>query len=559
MLTFKDWLTLKSTEFANKTYLVDSTRQITYAENFNTIQKLTGQLQDLPKKEYVVFLGASSIEAYQLYFTVIALHTVWVPIDYRLNINSLTAILDQLNPALIIYDDEGSSSIQNLSSKVKAWKCLHLADIFNNLNNAKTIEIAEEKESNRIISAYLTSGSTGLPKVVLHGWEATLYHAHATVERYQLTAESRLFNPRHIFHASGAFPLTTLMHCGGSITIPNSASLKKSPELCQIDWAELMLQANVTHASFFPREMRRYAELISKQPKLTPTSLQRITTGGEPIELSDLIEVSRAFAAHRTFYDYLWMLHPYLGDGKLFTFFKLLYEQRYGRLVQVTQTYGATELICNAIANTPISGPDTRGIGSAMNSVHPEIIDEQGMVLPSDGKAIGRLRFFGNSIASGYLGYANKALTPHCYATDDLASIAPNGEPITFFGRVENLIQLPGEKYKINPIILEREIKKITYAQTVIIFKHKEKLHAALRVPTGTNESTVIQALKNNKACALVTTISLWNEFPVLAEGGKTDRQSLITKVENGEKAIVSLNKWQPSADTNRFKFCLIL
>ncbi len=548
-------MTFKSSEFADKIYLIDSTRQITYAENFDKIQKVIDKLQHIPQGKYVVFLGAVSIEAYQLYFAVIAVQAIWAPISYKLDPNILIPILNKLNPALIIYDNEANNVVETLSSKI--WPCLKLTEIFTDFSDQNETKITEAKQSDRIISAYLTSGSTGFPKVVLHSWEATQQHADATVKRYQFTAESRLFNPRQLFHVSGAFPLTTFMHCGGSIVIPHPSSLKKTSELCQTDWAQLMLQSGVTHASFLPTEMQMYADLIDKHPEFKPAKLQRITTGGEAVELSELIKILRAFAANRACYDYLWMLYPYLEDGKLFTLFKMFYELIYGRLVQVTQTYGATELICNAIANTSISGPDTRGIGSAVQSVHPEIVDEQGTILPQNGKEIGRLRFFGSSIASGYLDNEEKTLTSYYYQTNDLASIASNGQ-VTFFGRSENLIQLSGEKYKINPVILEREIKKITGVHGVMVFEYSQRLHAAIKVRVGADQAKIISTLKNNKACILITTISLWDTFP-LTLGGKIDRKSLTDKVKGEEKPVLDLGKWKPAAGNAKYKFCLIV
>jgi acyl-coenzyme A synthetase/AMP-(fatty) acid ligase len=552
MLTTYEWLSQKSKEFSDKTYLLDANREVTYLENFETIQSLMTRLSKIGPQDQVVFLGAGSIESYQLYFAIIALQAIWIPINFHYELETIEIVLDKLNPILIIYDNEAKHLIQKLNSSYKAQS---IAGLFNDLNES-ILSNVEETRSNRIISMYLTSGSTGLPKIVKHSWEATLQHANATVERYGFKSSSRLFNPRQLFHVSGAFALTTLMHCGGSIVIPRSDYYKTSEQEYLTDWAFLIQQKEVTHISFFPAEMRAYAELIDNIPLLTPKSLQRITTGGEGVELSDLINIGRVFATNRMWFDFLWKLYPYIGDNNAFMLLKRFYEKIYGPMVQVTQTYGATELICNAVANTTLSGPDTRGVGSALCSIHPEIVDNDGFLLPHDGKVIGRLRFFGSSIASGYLDDDEETLSPYHYETKDLAAIDPSGR-ITFFGRSENLIRLPGIENAINPVLLEREICQLSNVKLSVVFKLEKQLHAAVLTDKKINQYNLIAELKSEMKLSLVSTVSIWEKFP-LTEGGKTDRKSIFNAVDNSEVTVIEVGDSEQEFSYTFKGICLI-
>jgi acyl-CoA synthetase (AMP-forming)/AMP-acid ligase II len=294
MLTTYEWLFQKSKEFSAKIFLLDVNRQISYLENLESIQYLMTRLKNVQPGDNIVFLGAGSIESYQLYFTIIALQAVWIPIDFRLESDTLHLVLNKIKPALIIYE-EAIDLIKNMKSSFTQQALL---SFFDNLSVSNVSDLQANKD-NRIISMYLTSGSTGTPKIVKHSWHVTLHHANATVERYGFKSYSRLFNPRQLFHVSGAFALTTMMHCGGSIVIPPTDYYKKSEQEYLNDWALLMQEKQVTHASFFPMEMRAYAELIDKDPLLIPKRLQRITTGGEAVEFSDLVNVSRVFAMNR--------------------------------------------------------------------------------------------------------------------------------------------------------------------------------------------------------------------------------------------------------------------
>lgn len=311
MITFIDWLKLKAEEFANNTYLIDSQETVTYAKNFEKIQLLMSRLRDIPPASHVVFIGSGSVKAYQLYFAVIASQAIWVPFDYLLQKENLLPILKQLNPSLIIYDKDSFDLREYIAES--EFNNIELAEIFNTLGQEKDLFEPFEPEFDRIISGYLTSGSTGKPKIVMHGWHATLDHAVETVTRYQLTSAKRLFNPRLLCHVSGAFPLTTFMHCGGSIVIPEKGSYKMTEHARTSVWAEQMFNTpDITHVSFFPSEMRTYADFIENNPHLRPSALERITTGGEEIEFSDLVHISRAFASHRGYYDLCGGYTPYL-------------------------------------------------------------------------------------------------------------------------------------------------------------------------------------------------------------------------------------------------------
>ena len=533
MMSFNNWIETKSSTFSEKIFISDGSKEITYAENYLTIKNISQKINNFScENNHIVFFGDASIEAYQLYFSVISANAIWVPISYRLDSKIIEKLLSNLKPALIIYD--GRSVKQDYLSD---YTTIEITDLFEQQNNDKTLSNIKDFSEDKIISIYLTSGSTGLPKMVQHEWYATLHHAISTIDRYQFDSESCLFNPRQLFHVSGAFALTTLMHCGGRLVVPSIESFSMSMENKMADWARLVRRLNVTHASFLPSEMHLYADFVNENSLLHPPALKRITTGGEHVELSDLIKVSRVFANNKFVYDRLWLtLYPYLGENQLFMFLKAAYECVYGRLVQVTQTYGATELICNAVANSSISGPDMRGIGTALSSLFPEIINDEGIRLQNDGRGIGRLRFFGNSVAAGYRDVKNKMLTPHCYETNDLATIDGNGR-VTLFGRKENLIKLPDVEEMINPVLLQREIKKIPDVKAVMVFEYGKKLHAAIRMEAYACEEKIMASIKCNKECNLIMSVSFWDKFP-LTLSGKVDSNQLIEKVKNNETQV---------------------
>lgn len=554
MQTFNKWFETKSIKFSENTFLIDTVKKITYAENFQQVQVIKHQLQGIPPGSPVLYIGTTSIEACQLYFAIISLHAVWIPV---LQPDNVKAVLEEIKPALIIYDRTTFvSHTYNRAALFNEFPSYELEDIF---YHQKPIDYFSKPTDlsayNLAISGYLTSGSTGKPKIVLHGWHGTWHHAEATVKRYQLDSSKRLFNPRELAHVSGAFAYTTYMHCGGSIVIPSRESRNK-PESEKIAcWAETLFEIpEVTHISFFPSEMEDYADFIEKNPHVRPLHLERITTGGEEVEFSRLVKVSGAFAANRFIHDLIWKLFPLTGNTWFFDIIKSLYENYYRKMVQATSTWGATEVICNGIAHTPLSGPDFRQSGFALDCLHPEIIDSTGAILPKDGKAIGRLRFFGESIALGYINQpeTEKDLLPCCYTTSDLAIMYPDGT-ISLQGRAENLFMLEGSPEKINPLILEREIHHIT-GQKALVFACQNKVHAAICLQDGISQQQITRHIRKSTSLFSISTFSFWDAFPLLPSR-KIDRKSVESEVINERKPVFSA---ETAIEDAGYRYCPI-
>lgn len=553
MLSPYEWLKTQSKKFSKSILLIDSTsgREVNYEENFQQVELLIRKLKSLGIKpgDKVVFFGNPSIESYQLYYAIVALQAIWVPIGPKLDRkNIIQPILENIGPKVIIYDH----GCEVLAYKIKDYNKMPLSEI-------QTLpQVEEDLEENTdtntedpIISAFLTSGSTGLPKIVLHGWGATLYHAKATVKRYPFKADSCLFNPRPLFGVSGTFPLITLMSCGGSIVI---AALKEDQNDMMRHWAESIKNYKVTHVSFFPDEMRQYARFIDNNAALIPSTLKRITTGGEPLEMEDLISIARVFEVNKTIFDLIYAFYPYCTESIFENLFKWAYEIYYGALVQVTQTYGATEGICNLVANDEKTGPDSRGIGSPLESVHPELVslDDEEMILPHDDKHIGRLVFFGNSLATAYYNSDSneQTLEKFRYKTGDLASISSNGG-ITLYGRVENIVEVNGKR--ITPLVIERSIKQACSTENVCVFKFDDFLHVAVAIKNK-NSKDIISKIVSINDFELIKSISIWDAFPV-ANSGKIDKKAIMDTVNNSEIEI-TYTKDFPNKTTS---YCLVM
>lgn len=559
--TFNKFLKISSQEFAENIYLSDSQRnQVTYAQNYHAVLKLKHRLRQegVDASSHIVFIGQASIEQSQICLAVMSLGAIWAPFDYMLQKEHLLYILETLKPSLVVYDrvntNFNSGSLTNTQ-----YKTIELSDLFTQ-NHAHPLEedhvTSSLSEDNHFVSYYLTSGSTGTPKIVMHTWSATWHHADATVKRYQLTSSKHLFNPRLICHVSGAFPLITYMLCGGMIIIPDKNTYTLDEAERTLIWASQIYESKATHISFFPKELEAYTNFIDKNPHLNPPYLERITTGGEEVHFDDLVLYSRAFARHKFLYDRLWEIYRYLGDSLLFKYLLWTHEHWVERLVQCVVSLGCTEGICNTVACSPFNGPDPHGVGTALDSLTAQIVDDTDNQLPQDGKTVGRLGFRGTSISPYYFDQNPVKRETSCYLqTNDLASIHPDGR-ITLFGRKENLIHLEGNKI-ISPVEIERRIRSVCQHRA-IVFKYQDSVHAALNILDHGLEKKIIDLIQHDKQLSsAVQSISFWSVYPLLT-GGKINRNEIERKITTQEEAIITISPKQSLPAYANMSICTI-
>jgi fatty-acyl-CoA synthase len=177
--------------------------------------------------------------------------------------------------------------------------------------------------------------------------------------------------------------------------------------------------------------------------------------------------------------------------------------------VAVLHGCGMTETSSTMTSGIPPEGFDFSRVsdrqhtqGQFLIGVQNRIVDEQGGVLPKDGRVVGELQLRGPWIAGGYLNEAGVTLTDDGWLpTGDIATISPDGY-VTYTDRIKDVIKSGGEW--ISSVALEAHLAGhpgVREAAVVAVDDAKwQERPAAIIVPNG--EPPSIDSLKAHVAAA---------------------------------------------------------
>ena len=147
--------------------------ETTYQESLTIIQKRAFQLANLgiQKREKVMVYKSSAIDTYLLACAISYLGAIPVMTSTHLPASIIDTFFDRLEDAWLIYDDETAEKVMFLQEKNKA-KALSIQKIQEQI---ETITPFVSLEPNEISYMTHTSGTTGIPKLIVHsansmGW-----------------------------------------------------------------------------------------------------------------------------------------------------------------------------------------------------------------------------------------------------------------------------------------------------------------------------------------------------------------------------------------------------
>ncbi len=240
-----------------------------------------------------------------------------------------------------------------------------------------------------------TSGTTGNPKGVLYSHRANLLHAYASCmpDVFDLSATDSILMVVPMFHANSwglayAGPLT-----GAKLVLPG-------PHLDGASIHQLISAEQVTRAAAVPTVWSTLLTYMDESGQGIDT-LEELVVGGAAVPRS-MIEA---------------------------------FDRRYG--IKVTHAWGMTEMTPIGTVNRPTSrshaldGEELLDLrckqGRVPYGVDMQLVDDDGNVLPHDGKAFGRLLVKGPWTIASYYKAPESALEDGWFDTGDIATIDADG------------------------------------------------------------------------------------------------------------------------------------
>ncbi|MGO4445036.1 fatty acid--CoA ligase [Mycobacterium sp. 2YAF39] len=256
-----------------------------------------------------------------------------------------------------------------------------------------------------------TSGTTGNPKGVVYSHRSSYLHSMSvcTANAIGLVDGDRILPVVPMFHANAWGQPYAAVMAGADLLMPDKY-LQAEPLVDMIE------RQRPTVAAAVPTIWNDVLQYLHANPNRDISSLRTVCCGGSAVPLSMMKE----------------------------------YEERYG--VVIRQGWGMTETSPLAALATPppeVTGEDAwrlrASAGRVISGVEIRIVDDEGSVVPNDGKAVGEIEIRGPWITASYYQNADSSKFDDGWLrTGDVGRIDPQGF-ITLTDRAKDVIKSGGE------------------------------------------------------------------------------------------------------------------
>jgi o-succinylbenzoate---CoA ligase len=399
----ENWLTHAAQHYGRKIAFWHGEIPIQYGLLYDTVTMYRVALQRVGVRpgDRVALLMDSDTAMVWLFFALMDLEAVSVPLNTRLSVVELAAQIEQANCKTLICDDAWAEK----AAAVGAEQVLNQADL-----NGEAVyeERGSYYDPSALLSIVFTSGTSGQPKGVMLTYGNFYNSALASAERLGTQPDDNWLCPLPLYHVGGLNILVRSLIYGTSFVLDN---------LSDMDSFLFYLQGS-TLVSLVPTQLYR---LIKADVKF-PSSLRCILLGGAAAS-DELLEMCRE------------------------------------RKLPIATTYGLTEACSQVATATPdevYAKPGT--LGKPLNGTQIRIVDEAGQALKNGD--IGEIVVSGKTVMKGY--YQNpeataKALHDGELFTGDIGYLDADDDLFVLQRRTD-LIVSGGEN--VYPVEVEAALRK---------------------------------------------------------------------------------------------------
>ena len=405
-----------------------SGRRFSYTELNGRSNQVAHALRsiDVAHGDRVGLLLMNGTEFIETFFAVAKIGAVNVPLNWRLVADELEFILDDAGVTVLLFSQEFSEVVAELRSRgdktqISSWIQVDGEPIDGAvgyedwMSSASSDEPQLEGGDDDLAFIMYTSGTTGLPKGVMHSHDTVLWANITNATTADMQHYDRFLNALPLFHVGALTPVVTSVFVGGSITLMKAFDPAASWDLIRDEKINTTLMVPV---------MLQFMLLTYDAENHDTSTLRNVISGAAPVPVS--------------------LIETYTEMG-----------------IEIHQVYGLTETCGPACIISSEDAVERAGsTGKAFTFTEVQVVDDNGN--PCEAGEAGEVLVKGPHIMLGYWNRpeANaEALVDGWLKTGDVATMDSEGF-VTIVDRVKDMLISGGENVypaEIENVLLAHE------------------------------------------------------------------------------------------------------
>ena len=495
-MTVLDYLAASRDRYPEKTALIDENRSVTYSELYDVSQRIGTALIEKTGKvnEPVIVLVDRNTESICTFFGIITSRNFYVPVDMGQPVQRIMNIIEHVDPCALVYTSELPEGLDVSSLKCPVLGYGELSE--HDADSGLISEVRKDCRDTDPLYAICTSGSTGVPKIVVKSHLAALSYIPGFVKTFSLSEDDTFGNQSPFDFDVSAKDIYSTVYCGATMYI--------IPKVCFSMPKMLIDKLNeykVTTIIWAVSALCIIAGIGAFMYKV-PEYIKRVLFSGEvmPVKMLNI-----------------W--RKYLPDA------------------EYVNLYGPTEMIGNClyyVIDKELENTDKLPLGSQFSNVGV-------LFLTADGKEMkprdtGEIYIKGSCLALGYYREPEKTAQvfiqdplntrypERVYRTGDLVTLSEDGE-YYFAGRKDFQIKHMGHRIELEEIeCYLNAVPEIVRASCLF----DDKRNKIVAYYAGDIKAPdIVKALKQDLPKYMIPNVFRQADSLPISKNGKIDRQKI--------------------------------